>query len=96
MGCKSLNASPEADPPAYPNYVEGMGLYHTGGDYCALGVPEEYCETDLVIYDGSGIKPYYTQTPWTEYCPEFPGPPYAVDFDGTGLKAVVVEPMRCS
>jgi len=70
-------------------YFDGTG-YKEPGDVCALY--GEACATDLVRFDGTGLRQVTASTPVGNTCPAVSG---AVYFNGTGLVTVDVPAQQC-
>jgi hypothetical protein len=69
------------DPPALARF-DGTGL-KADGYYCWYEARADLCYTDVVVFDGVGLKRHYEETTPGLYCSDVT----AADFDGTGLKA---------
>jgi hypothetical protein len=71
------------DPPALVRF-DGTGL-KTDGVYCQYFAVIVACATELVYFDGAGLKSVSATTDPGVLCPSVNN---ACDFDGTGLKLV--------
>jgi hypothetical protein len=79
------------DPPAWI-WFDGRGL-RDYGYYCVYNAAIDYCESNLVIYDGAGLRSFTGRTPPGFYCSVIDLS--AVWYDGTGLTVRTVYRMPC-
>ena len=63
------------------------------GYYCVYDAAADACYTDLVIYDGAGLKTFTGRTPPGFYCSDTDLT--AAGYDGAGLVVVTVYRWQC-
>jgi hypothetical protein len=71
-------------------YVPGAG-FKADGYFCSPDPATYACYTDVVVYDGTGLKRFTEDVAYMGYCT---GGTF-VDYDGTGLKPVSQARLLC-